>query len=256
MHHLRVALLLTVVLISGCNPVGAPTMTLEGRTFLSSAVTQGGVDRPLVPGTQVRLQIQDGNVGASAGCNSIGGTYRIDGDRFVFEGGSMTEMGCDEPRDEQDDWLAEFLGSRPAVTFDGDDIALAAGDTVIRLTDREVVDPDRPLVGPLWTVTSIRTGDMMMAMADGAAATLRFTGDGGAELATGCNQGSAVVGDAGGGALRFSQIALTKRACIDVGADMEQAMLAVLRAESVSWSIDAGNLTLNAGDRGLVLSTP
>lgn len=256
MHHLRVALLLAVAVLSGCNLTGAPGRTLEGRTFLSSAVTQGGADRPLVPGTQVRLHFQDGNVGASAGCNSIGGTYRLDGDRLVFEGGGMTEMGCDEPRHAQDGWLAEFLGSRPAVTFAGDEIALASGDTVIRLTDREVADPDRPLVGPAWTVTSIRTDDMMMSIPDGGTATLRFTGRGGVELATGCNQGSATVTDAGGGALRFSEILLTKRACVDVGGDMEQAMLAVLQAESVRWSIDAGDLTLDAGNRGLVLSAP
>ncbi len=229
---------------------------LEGRTFLSSAVTQNGVDRPLVPGTQVRLSFKDGNVGASAGCNSIGGTYRLEGDRLRVEAAGMTEMGCDEPRHAQDEWLSAFLSAGPSVTVADGGVILASGDTTIRLTDREIADPDRRLVGPLWTVTSIRTDDMMMSLADGPPASLQFTGDGNVELSTGCNQGSAVVADAEDGGMRFGQIALTKRACQGPGAEMEAAVLAVLQADSVRWSIDAANLTLDAGNRGLVLSAP
>lgn len=254
-HHIALALFLAGLVVSGCNLVGAGGPVLEGRTFLSSSVTQNGKDRPLVPGTQVRLTFKDGNVGVSAGCNSIGGTYRLEGDRLRVEAVGMTEMGCDEPRHAQDEWLSTFLASGPSVALADGGVVLASGDTTITLTDREIADPDRRLVGPIWTVTSIRTDDMMMSMPAGAPATLRFTGDGNVELATGCNQGSAVVTEAEDG-MRFGQILLTKRACQGPGAEIEAAVLAVLRAESVRWSIDAANLTLDAGNRGLVLSAP
>jgi len=46
---------------------------LWGRTFLSTAVTEGDQDRPLVPGTRLRVTFEDGFVRADAGCNHLTG---------------------------------------------------------------------------------------------------------------------------------------------------------------------------------------
>ncbi len=75
-----------------------------GRRFQSTAVTEAGKDRPLVAGTRIDLSFfDDGRLSAQAGCNTIGGSGRIDGDRLVLgDGLSMTEMGCDGPRHSQD----------------------------------------------------------------------------------------------------------------------------------------------------------
>ena len=252
-RSLVAAVVLSVAALSlaGCGAVASPP-GLEGREFLSIAVTEGGADRPLVAGTRIRLSFRDGQLGASAGCNLMGGAYRLEGGRLVVNAAAMTEMGCDEPRHAQDDWLFGFLGARPTVGLAGNELILQVGDTVIRLLDREVAEPDLPLVGPTWTVDSILSGDVVSSVPPGVVATIRFGPDGRFELETGCNQGGGqIAGD--GSTLRFLDLVLTRRACDGPAGDMEAAVLAVLGRDPVTYQIEAQALTLSAGDRGLVL---
>jgi heat shock protein HslJ len=216
-------------------------------------VTEGGADRPLVNGTRIRIGFEDGRMSASAGCNTMGGSYRIDGGLLVLDGLAMTEMGCDPDRHAQDDWLATFLGARPAVRLAGNELALEGGGTIIRLLDREVADPDLPLSGTLWTVDSIITGDAVSSVPAGVVATLRFTGDGQVAIQTGCNQGGGRV-TVENGTLRFSDLVMTEMACAGPAGAMEHAVLAVVQgAVPVSYEIEARSLTLMAGANGLGL---
>ncbi|HEY7590854.1 MAG TPA: META domain-containing protein [Candidatus Limnocylindrales bacterium] len=246
--------LLAATVLGACTAGAAGPAALGGRTFLSVGVTQGGAAKPLVPGTVIRL-VFDGNdgIGASAGCNHMGGTYRLQGNVLVFEGGAMTEMGCDEARHKQDDWLFGFLGSKPTVTLAGNDLQLVSGDTTIRLLDREIAEPDLPLVGPTWTVDTILTGDVAVGFGADVAATLKFEADGTFGLFAGCNQGGGTY-EVSGGQIRFAAIVLTKRACDGAAGQMEAAVLKILRAETIGWGIDASRLTLQAGPDGLILS--
>ena len=246
------ALIVPLILLSGCSRAAA--VPLDGRTFLSSGVTDKGAARPLVPGTSIRLTFnKDGQLAVNAGCNHMGGTYRIEGGVLRFEGGAMTEMGCDEPRHKQDDWVSEFLGSRPTVAVAGNDLTLTAGDVVIRLLDREIADPDLPLVGPTWTVNTILSGDAASSFPDGILATLKFAADGRVEVQPGCNQGGGSYAIEGN-RIRFTEIALTKMACDGVRGQLESAVLAVLGADNLTFAIEAGSLTLQAGAQGLVLA--
>jgi heat shock protein HslJ len=252
LRSLLPAVILPVMLLAGC--AGAAAAPLDGRTFLSTRVTDKGVDRPLVPGTTIRLTFnKDGQLGVNAGCNHMGGSYRIDGGVLRFEGGAMTEMGCDEPRHEQDDWVFGFLGARPAVALAGNDLTLTAGDVVIRLVDREIAEPDLPLVGPVWTVNSIVAGDAVSSIPEGVVATLTFDSDGRVAVRTGCNQGGGSYA-VDGNRIRFVEIVLTKMACDGARGTMEAAVLAVLGAETLTYGIEAGSLSLQAGPQGLVLA--
>ncbi len=253
MKHLTAPLVL-VVLLAACSGDAAPggDTGLDGRAFLSTSVTDRGADRPLVDGTQIRISFDDGQVGASAGCNTLGGTYRIENGVLVFEGGGMTEMGCDDARHAQDDWLAEFLGSRPTITQSGSELQLASEGTVITLQDSRVAEPDLPLTGTTWTVDSLISGDAVSSVPDGAEATFTFTDDGRVEVNTGCNQGSGRF-EVTNGSLRFVDVAVTEMACEGPGGQLEAAVLPLLGADEVSWAIDAGTLTLMAGNRGLAL---
>jgi heat shock protein HslJ len=245
---------LTLALVAaGCILGGSP-VSVDGHDFLSTAVTQGGVARPLVDGTRIRIGFADGRISASAGCNSMGGSYRVDGGLLVLDGGlAMTEMGCDPPRHAQDDWLAAFLASRPALRLADNELALEAGGTVVRLLDREVADPDLPLVGTLWTVDSIITGDAVSSVPDGVVATLRFTGDGQVAIQTGCNQGGGRAA-ADATTIRFNEIVVTEMACGGPEGAMEAAVFAVVQtAAPVSYEIEAGRLTLIVGANGLGL---
>ena len=242
-------ILLTLAL-SGCT--GLPGPTLDGTEWLSIAVTEDGADRPLVEGTQIRLSFSDGQLGASAGCNTMGGAYRIESGLLVFEGGGMTEMGCDEERHAQDDWLVGFLGSQPSVAQEADKLTLTSNGTVISLQDSEVADPDLPLTGTTWTVDSIISGDAVSSIPGDAVATLVFADDGRIEVDTGCNIGGGTY-ELTDGTMRISEVITTLRACEGAVAQLESAVMAVLNAGELDYAIDAGSLTLMAGDQGLGL---
>lgn len=245
-------IILPLTLLVGCSSAAAAP--LEGRTFLSTRVTDKGVDRPLVPGTSIRLTFsKDGQLAVSAGCNHMGGTYRMDGATLIFEGGAMTDMGCDEPRHEQDTWASGFLASRPTMALAGNDLALTSGDVVIRLLDREIADPDFPLIGPIWTVNSIVSGDSVSSIPDGVVATLEFSDGGRVEVKTGCNQGGGSYA-VEGNRIRFAEIALTKMACDGARGQMEAAVLGVLQAADLNFSIDAGSLTIQTAGQALMLT--
>lgn len=248
-----VVLAITALAAAACTP--ASSAAVDGREFLSVSVTDGGIDRPLVAGTQIRLSFSAGSLGAQAGCNHIGGDYRLDGDRLVFEGAGMTEMGCDPARHAQDDWLVQFLSSRPTAQLIVDELVLTSGATVIRLADRRVADPDRPLVGPTWVLVALFQGGAdgaVSSVPNGVVASLRFHDDGTVDVQTGCNEGGGRwVLD--GSSIRFSDIVLTERACLDGAGEVEGVVTAVLGSGNVQPTIQADQLVLQAGGQGLQL---
>lgn len=221
-----------------------PSATLDGRTFLSTAVA--GAD--LVPGSRIRLTFQDGNLGASAGCNSMGGAYRLEGDRLVTGQMSMTEMACEEPLMQQDTWLAAFLGGA-TVRLNADTLVLTNGAVSVTLLDTEVATPDLPIEGTRWVLDGIVTGDAVSSVPAGVTAAIRING-GRIDVEAGCNTGGGAV-DVTADTLTFGPIALTKRGCEAGPAAVEQAVMAVLSAP-VGYVIDADVLTLDAGASGLI----
>jgi heat shock protein HslJ len=236
----------------GASPAASQGASLDGRTFLSMAVTENGAPRPLVPGTRLRLAFADGRIGASAGCNQLSAAYRLDGSTLVVDSLVTTDMGCDPQRHDQDGWLASFLRGRPTVNLSGDDLSLRRDATVIQLLDRRVADPDRPLVGPTWRLESLIQGQVVSSIPDGVAAMLVFGADGRVAIETGCNTGAATY-TLEGDSIRLSGISLTKRACTGSLGEVEQAVLGVLQPGSLGYRIETSVLTLSAGDRGLGL---
>jgi heat shock protein HslJ len=179
----------------------------------------------------------------------MSGTFGLIGDVLHFQGGGMTEMGCDPPRHAQDDWLFGFLGAQPTVALDGNDLTLTAGGTVIHLVDSEIAEPNVELVGPLWTLESIITGDAVSSMPQGIVATIQLGADGSVTIDTGCNSGGGRV-TVDGQTLRFGDIATTKRGCAGAAGQVETLFLGVLGSD-VSYAIDFETLTLMAGGQGL-----
>lgn len=245
--HLVALLAVAAVVMAACSVAGTPSgsgASLDGRTFLSTGID--GAD--LVPDTQVRLTFADGNLNAQAGCNIMGGRYAIEGDRLRTTQLSMTEMGCDEPRQAQDEWLAAFLGN-PTFTLDGATLVLTNGTVRLTTTDEEVVTPDQALEGTRWVLDGIVSGDAVSSVPVGATASITIA-DGRVDVAAGCNTGGgpvAVTADT----LTFGPIATTKMACEAGPASVESAILAVLSG-TVDYAIDADALTLDAGNAGLI----
>ncbi len=231
-------------------PAGLTRPDLDGRQFLSTLVTRDGKTYQLAAGTRIRISFDGGTLGASGGCNLMSGDFRLDGDVLRISVLSMTEMGCDEPRMAQDAWLAEFLGSSPVVTLDGNELLLAGSATSIQLLDREIAEPDQPLVGTTWGLTTILDGASASSLPDSAMATLLFRADGTVDVYTGCNSGAGQF-TVDGDQITIDQLVQTERACPGAAGEVDQAVLRVLRAGTFSYSIDAATLTLEADGHGL-----
>lgn len=231
------------------------TVELWGRTFLSVAQTEAGQDRQLVDGTRVRLEFGDDGrtLGASAGCNSMGGDARLEGDRLIVGDLATTEMGCDPARHEQDQWLADVLTAEPTAHLSGNELTLTGEDGEIRLLDREEADPDRPLAGTRWVVDTIIDGESASSVPQGSEAHLTIDRDGHFTGSTGCNAMSGTTTLGPDDTITFSDLVTTKQACPGDQARLEQAVRAVLDSD-VAFEIEADVLRLDhPGGRGLGL---
>ncbi len=244
----RLILLIAAVALAACSSAGGASgspATLDGHTYLSTAIA--GAE--LVPGTQVRLAFIDGNLSANAGCNTIGGGYAIEGDRLLTAQLSTTDMGCDEQRARQDAWLAGFLGAGATATLADTTLTLTDGTITLTLLDEEVATPDLPLEGTLWILDGLSAGDTVSSIPMGVNASIRIDA-GRVELQAGCNQGGGTV-EVTPDSLTFGPMMLTKMACEADPMTVENAMTTVLSGP-VAYSIDAGRLTINAGQAGLM----
>jgi heat shock protein HslJ len=250
------AALALLVLLAACGPdevdtIGAgasPTdrpPSLDARTFISRSVS----GHQLVEGTEIRLTFKDGNLGAQAGCNSLGAPYSLDGDRIVTDGTgmSMTEIGCDPPRHDQDEWLSGFLTSKPTYKLAGDDLTLRSGDVTIELRDREVVEPDRPLVRTTWRVDTILSGDSASSVPEGGHVTLEFPSETTFRAtAKDCNTAEGTMTVARG-TITFDEFTVTAIGCPSPWAET----LKVLQAGETRYSIEADRLTIQADEDGI-----
>jgi heat shock protein HslJ len=245
---------LGLLVAAGCSGVGAiPAPQLDGRTFLSTGVTTNGAPYPLITSTRIRLAFDDGRLVASAGCNTMGGQYRVQDGLLHVTDLATTDMGCDPERHAQDAWLAKVLGGRPAVRLNGNDLTLEQAGTVITMLDREIANPDLPLVGTRWTVDSIFAGDTVSTPPGKGTATLLFGPDGRVQVNTGCNTGGGpYTVDAARGTIAFGPIGITKKACVDETNELEAAVLMAIDGDA-TFSISGSALTLMDGSFGLQL---
>jgi heat shock protein HslJ len=236
---------------SAANPAdppdrGADAGNLAGRTFLSTRIE----GRDLVQGSRVRLSFDVGRIGAHAGCNSMGGSVAIVDGRLVLDDLATTEMACDPALMDQDAWLAGFLDGA-TVTLIGDTLALANDGVTLTLVDREVADPDRPLVGTRWVVDGLVAGQAVSSVPAGVVASLVFSADGRVAVEAGCNSGGAPV-EIAAATMTFEPLSLTEMVCEGPAMEVERVVTEVL-AGTVAYLVEADVLTLAHGGSGLIL---
>ncbi len=233
-----------------------PPPELDGREFLSvGGPGASATTISFVEGSRLRLSFEAGAVRAHAGCNSMSGAYRVEGGRLVVTELSRTEMGCSPDLMAQDDTIAQLLTAAPSVTLDGDRLVLAHEDLGVELLDREVADPDRPLAGTRWEVTTVLEGDVASGGWADASAAVVFELEGGTGrvlVEAGCNRGSAAV-TVSDDTIAFGPLALTKMLCPEPAMQLEAAVTRTLQGE-VAFRIEAGTLTLLGDGHGLQLT--
>ena len=106
---------------------------LAGRTFTTTEVR--GHD--LVEGSTVTVAFEENGISAQAGCNTLNGAASWDGGTLdVQEPMASTRLACEQALMAQDQWLASFLTSSPALEVDGEVLTLDDDTTRMTLTEQ------------------------------------------------------------------------------------------------------------------------
>ncbi len=165
--------------------VGDLAFALDGRTFVSERV-EGWT---LAGGEQIRIGFHDHALHAFAGCNSLGGAFKLIDGKLELPSVTQSAIGCEVEWAEQDRWLSAFLRARPSIVLDEPRLEMATTEAKLVLLDREIASPDRPLVGTTWTGEGFTDGDLWTGTSSDSV-TLRFDATGIATIGTGCDTGS------------------------------------------------------------------
>lgn len=225
---------------------------LDGRTFLSSAVR----GRELVDGTQVTLTFQEGGLGVSAGCNTMGGAFAVEDGTLRWSAAPATTMiGCEPALQRQDEWLTRFLAGGVELSAPDARTLLLSGDGGVEVTLTEGADASQPppIVGTSWTLVTIgdRSGTASSVPAGVEAPTLRFTADGRAEVFAGCNRGGGRAQVRDDGFAVFGPLALTRMACEQPAMKVEALVTSILDGR-VALGFSGADLSVAKDGRSLV----
>lgn len=224
-----------------------PGVRLSGREFVSESLE----GRELVPGTEIRLRFGDTTLSASAGCNSMSGTYEFDGYALMMSSMSMTEIGCEAPLHEQDEWLVGFLMAHPTTMLTEPRLSLSTEDETLIMIDRELASPDRPLVGTHWVGSGIGDGTGVSFGPGSSLITIDFGADGIVEAFTGCQNGSGGF-TSSATTIVFTDLAFDGEPCTDPNMEqMSDQVLFVLDGSDVSFQIEELELRIERAGKTL-----
>jgi len=110
-------------------PPAPPVVTLEETQWLLTTLTEGEAAVSLINGTTITLQFSGDHVGGSAGCNSYGGPYSLEGDTLTLGLLVRTEMFCPgEGVMEQEDRYLDILNSVTHFELEADQLTLRTAD--------------------------------------------------------------------------------------------------------------------------------
>jgi heat shock protein HslJ len=225
-----------------------PEVGLAGRDFLLQSA-DGFLP---VADTTIRLSFDARELSFYAGCNSHFGSYSLCDGKLCVSGLGSTEIGCDLPLSNQDQWVADFLIGSPVLEQAGAGLTLAGAGATLEFLDSEVADADRPLTGRTWSVdTIIENGGASASFAQ-PPATLQFGDDGVVSVFTTCNTGYGSY-TRSGQSLTLSSVTYTDQSC--EGFFLHERITRVMTAGDVTFEIDAAFLTITRGNVGLRATT-
>lgn len=234
----------------------APGRKLQGRTFVSSAVTDHGLPKPLVAGTQIRLTFTTETLGAQAGCNTLNFPLQIEADWLVTGEAASTLIGCAPDREAQDQWLAGFLSADPTWVASGNGLlTLTNGDTTIVLNELGVETGIKPT--ELWglrfeSVSVSETGIVPAPVVEGTTIVLTFTAPDRLTAHAGCNILNFQVQVTPSQLMVADNVASTEMACSHALQAQDEWLTALL-TDDPHYAFTGGSLTLTRGSTEITL---
>lgn len=110
-------------------PAPPPVVSLEGTQWLLTTVIEGETASSLLSGTTITLQLADNQISGSAGCNSYGGPFNLEGDTLTLGPLARTNMFCgDEGVMEQEDRFLDILSQATRLELAADQLTLHTAD--------------------------------------------------------------------------------------------------------------------------------
>jgi len=230
--------------------VSRPTATsLRGTRWVVTGFLLDGAGGRLPAGIHLSLDFDDtGGIGGTAGCNSYFGAAALTAGGIAVTGIGSTEMACEPEVMEREMRFLTALGRVTGLALEGEGLRLTAGDGSASIDLVPLVpEPDRPLAGTTWLLTTLIDGDAASSIIAGTEPTLvvddleeRISGS------TGCNRffGSATFAVE---TVTVGLLRTTKMACDAATTEQESFVLAVLGA-AATWEIEGARLRITAAD--------
>lgn len=110
---------MSFLLVAGCAVTADSTSQIAGTSWRFTQIDGA----PPVSG-QAKISFRKKSLGASAGCNSMGGDWRVEDGRLIAGPLTQTEMYCAEPLWGQEKALNALLTSAPVIVVQGDRMTL------------------------------------------------------------------------------------------------------------------------------------
>lgn len=234
-----------LLLCAACGAGASEKDFLDGRSF--SLESAQGFE--LVDDTQLSVSFQDGKVMFYAGCNRQAGPFRIDNGHLVLEGLATTSIGCFGALGTQDQWLTQFMVVQPQLELMDDRLTLRGAEATLVLLDRKIADPDRPLVGTLFTIDGFLQGDAVGTGSSMAVATVEFRSDGSLYVETACSTGAGRY-EQSGSHLTLMNVTYADKECPDA-TPSESRIRSILSDGELDFAIAGARITLKRGEVGL-----
>jgi heat shock protein HslJ len=244
------------VIAAGCTSGTSTPGTVTGLTgtswTLDSYLTENGSLAPVLPGTEVTARFgPDGRVTGSAGCNSYGGDYHLDGTTLSISSIVQTLKLCLEPEGimEQEARFIDLLGSAAECRIENDRLVITDAEGADALVFVKG-DESTELAGNTWWTLASFAGDdgTLTPVLDGTAVTATFSAEGSLGGSAGCNHYSADY-TVDGESLTIEPAIRTEMYCSEPPGimDQEDRYLALL-TEVASYRMEDGLLTLMDSD--------
>ena len=226
----------------------ADTPSLEGTAWILKTL-RGRT--PSVAATAT-LRFDGGRAQGTDGCNRYSAPVAVEGANITIgPRAATTNMACPPDIMKQADGFMAALTSAARYRVSGGELRLLGGDGVLLAT---FAPQPQSLAGSSWRATGINNGKggVVSVLAD-TTVTVSFAKDGKAAGSAGCNNFTSTYQE-GGGALKFTAVAATRRMCVTPGVmEQEQSFLKAL--ESVAtMRMEGDGLELRTRDGELAVA--
>ncbi len=132
MKRYLLILLFISLIASGCAP--SQSASLVG-TWRLNAYGPKETPTPAVTGAEATLTFDNkAGVTGNAGCNSLGGTYKVDGDQITFSDVVSTLMACDDSRMAQESAVTQVLSGTAKYELKDNTLTLTNNNMVLIFT--------------------------------------------------------------------------------------------------------------------------